>query len=105
MSATIQQTIDELRRSLTEYLEATYHIGHPGIVTQRRQLLEQLGGIFQIPYLESTPRYVTGERYEDMSSLPVAAREALSKLASAQNGKSVIFNPPYSHQAQALHET
>jgi ATP-dependent helicase YprA (DUF1998 family) len=105
MTATIQQTIDELRRSLTEYLEATYHIGHPGIVGQRRQLLEQLGGIFQIPYLESTPRYKTGERYEEMSSLPAAAREALSQLASPQDGKSVIFNPPYRHQAQALSET
>ena len=41
MSATIQQTIDELRRSLTEYLEATYHIGHPRIIQQRRELLQE----------------------------------------------------------------
>ncbi len=39
MTTTIQQTIDELRRTLTEYIEATYHIGHPGMVDQRRRLL------------------------------------------------------------------
>jgi ATP-dependent helicase YprA (DUF1998 family) len=104
MSATIQQTIDELRRTLTEYLEATYHIGHPTIVAQRRRLLEDVGGIFQVPYLESTLRYVTGERYEDMTDLPAAAREALVRLSSAADGKPVLFNPPYVHQAQALHE-
>lgn len=104
MTATIQQTIDELRRSLTEYLEATYHIGHAGIVRQRRALLEEAGGIFQQPYLESTPRYVTSARYENMSELPSAAREALVELARPQNGKPVIFNPPYRHQADALRE-
>jgi ATP-dependent helicase YprA (DUF1998 family) len=105
MTATIQQTIDELRRSLTEYLEATYHIGDARIVGQRRTLLEETGGIFQIPYLESTPRYVTGKRYEDMTELPAAAREALMELASDSNGKQVIFNPPYRHQADALRES
>jgi hypothetical protein len=39
MSATIQQTIDQLRRTLTDYIEATYHIGHPSMVAQRKRLL------------------------------------------------------------------
>ncbi len=104
MSATVQQTIDELRRTLTEYLEATYHVGHPVIVAQRRRLLEEVGGTFQVPYLESTPRYLTGERYERMSHLPDAAREALVRLSSADSGRPVIFNPPYIHQAEALEE-
>jgi ATP-dependent helicase YprA (DUF1998 family) len=102
VSATIQQTIDELRATLTEYLEATYHIGHPEIVAQRRELLREVGGIFQKPYLESTPRYVTGSRYQDMSELPSAAREALCELADDRSGKPVIFDPPYRHQADAL---
>jgi ATP-dependent helicase YprA (DUF1998 family) len=104
MSTTIQQTIDELRRTLTEYLEATYHVGHPVMVAQRERLLKETGGIFQVPYLESTPRYMTGTRYEDMSELPDAAREALTALANPQKGKPVIFNPPYVHQAQAIRE-
>ena len=52
MSDTIQETIDELRQTLTDYIEATYHIGHPLMIEQRRHLLAQVGGIFQRPYLE-----------------------------------------------------
>ncbi len=104
MSATIQQTIDELRHTLTDYVEATYHIGHPSMVAQRRRLLEELGGIFQIPYLESTPRYNARETYQHMADLPAAAREAFVQLSDPARGKPVIFNPPYTHQAQAARE-
>lgn len=105
MTATIQQTIDELRRTFTEYIEATYHIGHPQVVSQRRRLLEQVGGIFQIPYLESTPRYVAGQKYDALERLPEAAKEAFNRLSlPLAGGKPLIFNPPYVHQAQALEE-
>jgi ATP-dependent helicase YprA (DUF1998 family) len=104
MSATILQTIDELRRTLTDYVEATYHIGHAGMVAQRKRLLEQDGGIFQIPYLESTPRYLTSEPYEAMADLPAAARDAFVRLSDATRRRPVIFNPPYTHQAQAIRE-
>jgi ATP-dependent helicase YprA (DUF1998 family) len=104
MSATIQQTIDQLRHTLTDYVEATYHIGHPLMVAQRKRLLEQVGGIFQIPYLESTPRYVANETYQDMADLPAAAREAFVRLSDSIRGKPVIFNPPYTHQARAVRE-
>jgi hypothetical protein len=104
VNATIQQTIDELRQTLTEYIEATYHIGHPLLVAQRRRLLAEVAGIFQIPYLEATPSYVTGARYEEMTDLPAGAREAFTRLADPTLGKPVIFNPPYIHQAQAIDE-
>jgi len=104
MNSTIQQTIDELRRTFTEYIEATYHIGHPKIVTQRRHILEKVGGIFQVPYMESTPRYEKGIRYKDMRNLPDAAREAFTRLSAAQERKPIIFDPPYTHQAQAIEE-
>src|SRR5438105_15750211 len=103
MTTTIQQTIDELRDALTEYIEATYHIGDPIMVRQRRGLLEEAGGIFQRPYLESTPRYVSGERYENMTGIPRAAREAFTLLAGSDAGKPLLFNPPYSHQAEAIY--
>lgn len=104
MTGTIQETIDELRRTLTDYIEATYHIGHPLMVAQRKRLLTEKGGIFQIPYLESTPRYVATDTYQEMAGLPDAAREAFLRLSDRSNGKPVIFNPPYSHQAQAIRD-
>ena len=40
-----------------------------------------------------------------MTGLPAAAREAFVDLADASHDKAVIFDPPYAHQAQAIHET
>ena len=51
MTATIQETIEALQRTLLGYIEATYHVADPSVVRQRRQLLEQIGGIFQSPFL------------------------------------------------------
>ncbi|HGO4314506.1 TPA: DEAD/DEAH box helicase, partial [Klebsiella pneumoniae] len=103
-TATIQQTIDELRQSLTHYIEATYHIGHPSIVKQRRELLNQIGGIYQAPYLESTPRYKSASPYNEIDSLPPAALEALRVLSDTKSGKPVIYPSPYTHQLEALQE-
>lgn len=101
MTETIQETIDELRQTLTDYIEATYHIGHPTMVAQRQRLLEERGGIFQVPYLESTPRYVAKTHYRDMT-IPAPAKEALSALADPSLGKPLVFDPPYTHQEAAL---
>jgi ATP-dependent helicase YprA (DUF1998 family) len=104
MTATIQQTIDELRETLTDYIEATYHIGHPTMVAQRQRLLSTVSGIFQVPYLESTPRYMARDRYEDLRDLPRAAQDAFIRLSRRDQGRPVIFNPPYTHQSQAVRE-
>jgi ATP-dependent helicase YprA (DUF1998 family) len=102
MTATIQETIATLHDTLQGYIEATYHIADPGIVAQRRALLETSGGIFQTPYLESTPRYTTADSYQQMTDIPVAAREAYQFLANPSSGKPLLFDPPYSHQAESI---
>jgi ATP-dependent helicase YprA (DUF1998 family) len=105
MSATIEQTIGDLRKTLVSYIEATYHIGDPTMVRQRRRLLDQVGGIYQDPYLESTPRYVAGSRYAEMAGLPDAVRDAFVRLSDPASGAPVIFDPPYRHQEQSVRET
>ena len=100
MTATIQETIATLHDTLQGYIEATYHIADPRVVAQRRALLETSGGIFQTPYLESTPRYTTADSYAQMTDIPVAAREAYQLLADPSSGKPLLFDPPYSHQAE-----
>jgi len=104
-TATIQQTIDDLRQTLIRYIEATYHIGHPHYVKQRRALLNELGGIYQAPYLESTPRYKSAQLYTEIDDLPAAALELLRMLSDPSKGKPVIYAKPYTHQLQALRQT
>ena len=48
---TIAETITEIRSALQDYIEATYHVGDPSLVAQRRALLQQEGGTFRAPYI------------------------------------------------------
>jgi ATP-dependent helicase YprA (DUF1998 family) len=98
---TIAQTVDELRAALRDYIEATYHIGSPALVRQRRSLLERLGVLSQTPYIESTPRYKVGDRFRDLG-LPEPAVDLFEMMASGEGGERLLYDPPYRHQALAL---
>lgn len=98
MSLTIGETIQQLHRALRDYVEATYHVSHPTLVAQRRQLLEEPGVIHQRPYLESTPRYQTGAAFRDLGLDP-AALEVFSAVSKAEGEiELLIHDPPYQHQ-------
>lgn len=106
MSATMSEVAQSLRDSLIEYIEATYHISDPAILRQRRELLEQLGVLHQAPYLESTPRYQTGQTFVEIKGLDAAARRVLECLSTpAANGRRLLFDPPYTHQSKAVFES
>lgn len=103
MSQTIQETIKQLHSALREYIEATYHISAPALIEQRQDLMGRPGVIYQVPYLESTPRYQVGEHFADMEGLPTAALEVYSALSKNGDGlKRLIYDPPYKHQAEAI---
>jgi ATP-dependent helicase YprA (DUF1998 family) len=103
MSKTIDEVATELRTTLIEYIEATYHIADPAILAQRRALLEELGVIHQAPYLESTPRYQTGPKFDEIKGLPKASLQVLEALAQPLNGgKPLFYDPPYTHQSDSI---
>ncbi len=103
--ATINETIEELQRSLREYIEAAYHISDPDLVEQRRRLLDELGVIHQRPYLESTPRYVGGKRFKQISGLDSVVADLLTELAKpTATGKHLLYDPPYKHQADSIEQ-
>lgn len=103
MIGTAQETVAHLGRALREYIEATYHVGHPGLIEQRRQLLDSPGVIAQHPYLESTPRYRTERSFADIAGLPFPVLQLLSALTSkGPDGPQLLFDPPYSHQSRAI---
>ena len=106
MTQTIQETIKQLHSSLRDYIEATYHISAVALIEQRRKLLERPGVIFQVPYLESTPRHQSGVRFAGMKGLPDAALEVYTMLSKAEEGlPALIYDPPYKHQSEAIHHS
>src|SRR6476469_2818093 len=99
---TIAETVDDIRASLRDYIEATYHVGHPLVIEQRRLLLETEGVIYREPFIESTPRYRTDRRFSDLDLDP-AVQTRFGSLTQKIGGlDSLLFDPPYTHQAEAL---
>ena len=100
---TIQQSIEQLHSALRDYVEATYHISAKSLIARRKALLDHTGVIHQVPYIESTPRYETGERFSEMNGLNPAALEAYLAVASGQGAlPRLIYDPPYRHQSEAI---
>ncbi|MBI2870505.1 MAG: DEAD/DEAH box helicase [Candidatus Omnitrophica bacterium] len=101
MATTIGETIQQMHHAVRDYIEATYHISHPTLVAQRRNLLEEVGVIHQRPYLESTPRYQLGPAFSELG-LETAALEIFSAVSKAEGDHGLlIHDPPYQHQAEA----
>lgn len=100
---TIKETIEKLHGSLSDYIEATYHISAPSLIAQRKRLLKRDGVVHRTPYLESTPKYQTGDPFAEMSGLPPAALSLFERLSTPE-GKlpRLIYDPPYKHQADSL---
>jgi ATP-dependent helicase YprA (DUF1998 family) len=100
---TILETAEQLHTALRDYIEATYHISHPSIISQRRRLLDEPGVIHQRPYLETTPRYKNGRPFSDLG-LPLAALQIIAAVSSKASDDlpSLIHDPPYEHQADSI---
>src|SRR5690606_7263705 len=92
--------VSNIGRTLQAYLEAQYHIRNVSLIEERRRLLEQPGVIHQLPYVEATPVYQGGTKYDHLA-IPDKVRKLLSKLASLDPGVG-IYPTPYTHQSEAL---
>jgi len=100
---TVGETVSELHRALRDYIEATYHLSHPLLVAERRDLLKQTGVIAQRPFFESTPRYRKRRLFRELSSLPRPILELFTALSAPRGTlKRLVFDPPYDHQFRAV---
>ncbi|MEH0843120.1 DEAD/DEAH box helicase [Micromonospora sp. CPCC 205711] len=102
---TIAETIIKIQEALRDYIEATYHVGHPTLIDQRRALLEQEGVLFRAPFIESTPRYKTDRRFIDLDLDPEVQTLFASLTSRHGDTSPLLYDPPYTHQAQALEWT
>ncbi len=102
MALTIEETVRQLHQELQDYIEAAYHISHPVLLEQRQKILQKLGVIHQSPYLESTPRYKTGDQFRDLG-LEKAALEIFAAVSEADGEPDLlIHDPPYQHQSESV---
>ena len=102
---TINETIAGLQHALRDYIEATYHISDPGLVAQRKAVLEQEGVIYRKPFLESTARYETGAKFAGIDGLNGQVAGFLTSLSQKTSGlKQLLYDPPYTHQSLSLRE-
>lgn len=97
------QELNDIRGALLSYIEAAYHLSNEPLNQMRRELLDQPGIISQSPFLESTARYDSSRRYDQLSIDPELIK-FFSYLANDMGG-SLIHNPPYTHQAEAIERT
>lgn len=91
---------DTLTQTLRGYIQAQYHIRNVGLIRERARLLEEVGSVSQLPFVEATPIYESGAPYRDLD-IPAPARDLLSDLSALSPGVG-IFERPYIHQAQSL---
>lgn len=99
---TIAETVADIQAALREYIEATYHVGHPTVIKQRERLLRTEGVLFREPYFESTPRYRTDRKFSDLRLDP-AVQALFGRLTVKCDGLDpLLYDPPYTHQAAAV---
>ena len=82
----------DIQAALRDYIEATYHVGHPTVIEQREHLLRQEGVLFREPYIESTPRYRTDRKFADLELDPAVA-EPLAQLTEVRRPRSAALRP------------
>ncbi|GMU52618.1 MAG: DEAD/DEAH box helicase [Candidatus Xenobia bacterium] len=97
---------ERLKQKLQAYLESAYPLKDPRLIEARKALLQVPPVIAQEPYVETTPRYATRERYAKLN-IPALAKTLLSEMADASkfarpDGGPLLFDPPYGHQSSAL---
>jgi len=105
MALTIGQTIQQLHVALRDYIEATYHVSNPRLISARHELLDQPSVISQRPYVESTERYRTGTSFTEMGLEPAILDIFCALSTKVDNLDAVIHDPPYEHQAESVKES
>lgn len=95
----IQEVSEELETSHRKYIEANYHLHHPRLLRERRELMHD-GEIATEPWVEASPTYETGKHFEDLN-IPSSLIDLLNNLKEDEDGPKV-YDPPYLHQARGL---
>src|SRR5262245_41120716 len=96
--------VEGLHERLRDYLEATYHIADPQLLRQRRRILDEVGGLRQPAFIESTRVYAKGRPFGQLlSRFTELERQLIGDLFGrlSQREPPLLHDPPYEHQLAA----
>lgn len=89
----------QLRTELEDYIKSQYFGKSPLLLSALSNQLKKEGVLYQKPFIESSPAYVTIQNGIEASSLDDWLKEYFLKLADANLG---VFTSPFAHQIAAL---
>ena len=90
---------NSLKKELKKYIETQYLSKSPLLLNSLDDRLEQEGILFQKPYIESSPAYLSINDGISTAKIPDWKKEFLKELASNKLG---VFDNPFMHQIQAI---
>ncbi|MBR2845877.1 MAG: DEAD/DEAH box helicase [Solobacterium sp.] len=90
---------EELKRELQTYIKSQYFSKSPLLHDSLDHMLSEEGVIFQQPFIESSPAYLSIGDGISKSNLALWKKEFLNALAESNLG---VFSSPFKHQIDAL---
>lgn len=96
----VYKTHEALKDRLIEYIETAYLGKNDDLRQACKEALEEQGVLWQEPYIEANPAYVSRKNgIMDSDSIPEDIKSILQPMIERKMG---VFKDPYSHQIEAL---
>ena len=96
----IESTHEALKNKLIDYVETAYFGKNDELRNLCKDELELQGVMWQEPYIEANPAYLSVEDgIHNSSNIPDDIKEILGKMTSRDLG---VYKSPYSHQIEAV---
>ena len=89
----------QLRKELEDYIKSQYFGKSPLLLSALSNHIDDEGLLYQKPFIESSPAYVTIQNGFETASIKPWMKEYFLKLVEAGIG---VFASPFAHQIHAL---
>ena len=95
----VKNTHDALKNKLIDYINTEYLGKNDALRKACRGELQKSGMLYQEPFIEANPAYVTVTDGIKNADLPDTVKDTLSAMAEMDLG---VFKNPYQHQIESL---
>ena len=95
----VKNTHDALKNKLIDYINTEYLGKNDALRKACSHELQKCGMLYQEPYIEANPAYVTVTDGIQNADVPDVVKDTLSAMAEMDLG---VFKNPYQHQIESL---